>query len=535
MAVQPDYFIKTKPILSTTCSGNYADHSCCELRLLYEIGTILAEGVAIKSILSSVLEIIARELSILRGTITILNRNSSDIAIEEAWGYDQTEVKRGHYQFGEGITGRVIETGNPKIVPRIDEEPLFLDRTKARKKFDTHEISFLCVPIKVGSEVIGTIGVDIPHASHQQLQSMVKLFSIIASSISQAVRLRQVTQEELEDLKKENSRLQLELQDKYRPKNIVGNSKMMRSLYREMEQVSKTNATVLLLGESGVGKEKFAHAIHYNSARSDKPFIKFNCAAIPETLIESTLFGHEKGSFTGAENQHKGKFEMAEGGTIFLDEIGEMPLSAQAKFLRILQEREFERIGGNKTIRVNIRIIAATNRDLPTLIKEGRFREDLYYRLNVFPLVVPPLRERKTDIILLANHFVEKYAKEYGKNTERLTSAAIDLLVQYNWPGNVRELENTIERAVILAPDKTIHTYHLPPCLHSVEYSTSAKKETLTDMLDEYEVQIIKEELQQFDGSIAKTAERLGVTERILRLRVAKYHLKGFGGHDGST
>jgi Nif-specific regulatory protein len=497
-----------------------------ELRLLYEIAALLAETSDVKSVLPAVLEVIARQIGILRGTITILNRNNSDIMIEEAWGYDERAIERGHYRPGEGITGRVIETGTPIAIPRIADEPLFLDRTGARRGLDTRNISFFCVPIKTGPEVIGAIGIDVPYMTREELNGLVRLFSIIASSISLAVRLRQANQEEVEKLKEENFRLHEELCTRYKPDNVIGNSKIMRLLYRQMEQVSGTTATVLLLGESGVGKEKIAHAIHYGSPRAGKPFIKLNCAAIPETLIESELFGHEKGSFTDAIAARKGRFEAADGGTIFLDEIGEMPLAVQSKFLRVLQEREFERIGGCETIHVNIRVIAATNRDLSALIRQGKFREDLYYRLNVFPLVVPPLRERKTDIMLLANHFVEKFAKEHGKVVRNLTTNAIQMLMEYDWPGNVRELENCMERAVILSTDGTIHGYHLSPSLHSVRESGERRPGTLTEMTEAFEREIIRDELARCKGNVAKTAERLGVTERVMGLRVAKYGLK---------
>jgi Nif-specific regulatory protein len=512
------------------CPAPTTEQELGELRLLYDIGTLLAESLDVKSVLPAVLGTIARQIGILRGTITILNRTNDDIAIEEAWGYDAKEIERGHYRPGEGITGRVIETGSPIVVPRISEEPLFLDRTGARKGLDTRDISFVCVPIKSGTEVLGAIGIDLPRNTPRALGSLVRLLSIIASSISQAVRLRQVTQEELERLREENSRLQDELHTRYKPENVIGNSKNMRVLYREMEQVSKTNATVLLLGESGVGKEKIAHAIHYASPRAGKPFIKINCAAIPENLIESELFGHEKGAFTDAITMRKGRFEMADCGTIFLDEIGEMPLAVQSKFLRVLQEREFERVGGAETIHVNVRVIAATNRNLPERIKQGSFREDLFYRLNVFPLVVPPLRERKTDIMLLANHFVEKFSKEHAKTIRSVATDAINLLMAYDWPGNVRELENCMERAVILATDDSIHAYHLAPSLHSVEAPEgTARHGTLTEMIENFEREIIREELARNRGNISKTAESLGVTERIMGLRVAKYGLKKNG------
>jgi Nif-specific regulatory protein len=267
-----------------------------------------------------------------------------------------------------------------------------------------------------------------------------------------------------------------------------------------------------------------AHAIHYNSSCASGPYIIVNCAALPESLIESELFGHEKGAFTGATVFRKGRFELANNGTIFLDEIGDLPPAVQTKLLRVLQERVFERLGGNTSIKVNIRIIAATNRDLEALIREGKFREDLYYRLNIFPIVVPPLRERKTDIILLANHFIEKYAREMGKKILSISAPATDLLVNYHWPGNVRELENCIERAVILCTDGVIKTHHLPPNLQkSDDASVIESKGNLQDMLLSLERQMITDALKHCHGNMAKAARILGLTERIMGLRVVKF------------
>ena len=501
-------------------------HEQHEMHLVYDICTVLAESSDMKHVLAAVLAEIARHLDVMRGTITILNRKTGEIAIEEAYGLDESEVARGVYLVGEGITGRVIDTGEPVAVPRIAEEPLFLDRTGARKSQDPRDISFVCVPIKIDSDVIGAIGVDRRYEAECDLRDIVRILTVIASTISLAVRLRQENQEEILNLREENRRLHAELHTKYKPENVIGNSKIMRDLYRQMEQVSATNATVLLLGESGVGKEKIAHAIHYGSPRAGKPFIKVNCAAIPESLIESELFGHEKGAFTDATALRRGRFETANCGTIFLDEIGEMPLGAQSKFLRVLQEREFERIGGSETIKVNVRIIAATNRDLPALIQAGRFREDLYYRLAVFPLVVPPLRERRTDIILLANHFAEKFSREHGKDIRKISPPAVRMLMAHEWPGNVRELENCMERAVILSTGETVHAHHLPPNLQSSACGEESAGASLTATLEAIEREILREALEETGGNIAKTAERLGVSERIMGLRVSKYGLK---------
>lgn len=308
--------------------------------------------------------------------------------------------------------------------------------------------------------------------------------------------------------------------------NMIGNSAKMRDVFNLVEMVSRTSSTVLIRGESGIGKELIADAIHYSSARREKPIVKVNCSALPDSLIESELFGYEKGAFTGAEMLRKGRFEMADGGTIFLDEIGDLPAQTQVKLLRFLQERQFERLGGTKTISVDVRIIVATNRDLEKIIAEGTFREDLFYRINVFPIFIPPLRERRDDIPALVDHFIDKFNKNNGTNIKRITTTAIEMLMVYMWPGNVRELENVIERACILTTDEVIHSYNLPPTLQTANSSETSAEGGLMAMLDRVECQLIREALTTTKGNIAQAAKNLNVTERILGMRVKKYRLE---------
>jgi Nif-specific regulatory protein len=496
-----------------------------ELSLLFEISTKLSESLDLKTVLQPILRMTAEHMGIIRGTLTIVNRKKGEIVIEESYGLRPEEQAKGKYRMGEGITGQVIDTGHAAVIPRISDEPLFLDRTGARRHLDKGDIAFVCVPIKAGVETIGAISADRPSGEKPALEEEVRLLTIIGSCISQAVRLRQLAEEELEKIREENQRLQDELKDRFKPKAIVGNSKLMRHVYFLIEKVCRANTTVLILGESGVGKERVAHAIHYNSARAEGPFVKVNCAALPESLIESELLGHERGAFTGATNTRKGRFEMAHGGTIFLDEIGDLPASIQTKLLRVLQEKEFERIGGNTTVRVDARVITATNRDLEELMGEGRFREDLYYRLNVFPIVVPPLRERKTDVMLLADHFVERYSKDHGKRIGRISVRATDMLMSYHWPGNVRELENCIERAIILSSDGVIHGHLLPPNLQrgEVDAGTDNTPNTLRTKMTNTEREMVIEALKHSRGNMTKAARDLGITERMMGLRVAKY------------
>ncbi|MCK5708188.1 MAG: sigma 54-interacting transcriptional regulator [Candidatus Aureabacteria bacterium] len=496
-----------------------------ELSLLLEISQILDNSPDIRDSVGNVLKAMAKHMGMIRGTLTLLNRQSGEISIEAAYGLSSSERVKGKYKLGEGITGKVVASGKPAVVPRISEEPLFLDKTGARKKLTKKDISFICIPIKIGKEVIGSLSVDRLFSDNISFEEDIRLLTILASMVAQAVKLRQTAQEEKNYLLEENLRLQQKLKDKFSFSNIIGSSAAMNDVYTLIAQVSKSNASVLILGESGTGKELVASAIHYNSLRAKKPFVKVSCAALSESILESEIFGHEKGAFTGAATQRKGRFELANKGTIFLDEIGDIPLSTQIKLLRVLQEKEFERVGGTQSIKIDVRVIAATNRNLEKLIKEGRFREDLYYRLHVFPINIPPLRERKTDILLLANYFIGKYSKENQKNIRRISTPAIDMLMSYHWPGNVRELENGIERAVLLSNDDVIHGHHLPPTLQTAEASGTVFRGNLQETLDKIERELIQETLKTAHGNRAKAARALGISERLMGLRVKKHNI----------
>jgi len=497
-----------------------------ELSLLYEVSRRLSESMDLREVAGPVQRALAEEMGVTQSALTLLNRETGELLIESSYGLSESQKERGRYRLGEGVTGKVVQTGQPAVVPRISQEPLFLNRTGSRKRPRKQDISFICVPIKLGREVIGALSVDRLFDEQESLAEDVRLLSIIASMIAQAVKLRQAVREERERLLAENVRLQQELQDRFRPANIIGNAKAMRAVYDLIAQVSSSEATVLLRGESGTGKELAAHALHYNSPRASRPFIKVNLAALPESVIESELFGHEKGAFTGALSRRQGRFELAHGGSIFLDEIGDLSPSIQVKLLRALQEKEFERVGGTETIKSDVRIIAATNRNLEALIEEGKFRQDLYYRLNVFPIFLPPLRERKTDIPLLADFFVEKYSKQNHKVIQRVSTPAIDMFMSYHWPGNVRELENCIERAVLLTNDGVIHGHHLPPTLQTAEATGTQLHGSLPAALDNLERSLLMDALKSHRGNMAKAAKTLGLTERVMGLRVKKHGIE---------
>lgn len=493
-----------------------------ELSLLFEVSRMLDQSLDLADVVSPVLEAMAEHMDMRHGTLTLLNRKTNDILTEAAHGLSPDQARRGRYKLGEGITGQVVLTGKPAVIPRKSEEPQLLDRTSRGKSAD---ISFICVPINVGQEVVGALSIDRPFNSEKDLQEDVRLLSIISSMIAQAVKLRRAAEEERERLQEENKRLRAELRERFRPSNIIGTSREMQEVYDQIAQVAVSNTSVLIQGETGTGKELVAHAVHYNSARADKPFIKAHCAALPESVIESELFGHVKGAFTGANTDRKGRFELAHGGTLFLDEIGDVSPSIQIKLLRVLQEREFERVGDTQTMKVNVRLIAATNRDLLHLVQEGTFREDLFYRLNVFPIFVPSLHKRKADIVLLADYFLERYANENRKAIRRLSSAAIDMLNSYHWPGNVRELENCIERAVLVAEGDAIHPHHLPPTLQTAEIGGTLAKGTLKEKVEAFERDVIQDSLKSVRGNMAAAARALGTTPRIIGYKVQNYEI----------
>jgi Nif-specific regulatory protein len=496
-----------------------------EVACLYEIAKAIHVTLDLRKVLYKVLDLLAEHLGMNRGSITLLNPDTSEIQIEVAHGISPAAKTRGRYKLGEGITGRVIESGRPMAVPNIDTEPLFLDRTGARSQTDRSKISFICVPIKEGQRIIGALSVDRIFEGSFPLDEDVRLLTIISSLIGQKVALLEKIKREKDQLREENLRLRRELSKKYSFSNIIGNSRKIQEVFHLITQVAKSNANVLLLGESGTGKELVANAIHYNSLRSDKPLVKVNCAALPANLVEAELFGYEKGAFTGANNEKPGKFELANGGTIFLDEIGALALEGQGKLLRVLQEKELERLGGTKIIKVNVRLMAATNKDLAGAVETGTFREDLFYRLNVYPIYLPSLREREADMLLLADYFLEKYAGEYNKDIKRISTPAIDALVRYHWPGNVRELENCMERAVLLCDDQVIHSYHLPPTLQTAEETGTQQSQSLEDAVESFERELLIDALKSSRGKMRQAAKALETTERIFGYKAKKYHI----------
>lgn len=497
------------------------DHEKVELTALYEISKILGSSLNLKVNLKSAMKVLSSFMDMKRGNVAL--KQDNEMVIAAAHGLTEEEVRRGRYKLGEGIIGRVAKLGSPIVIPNVGDEPLFLNKTGARKDITKDNIAFLCVPIKYKSETLGVLSVDrLFGARAISFEEDLRLLKIIASLIAQSVKLSWEVEHQREALIEETEELKRRLKGRYSIENIVGQSERMQEVFAAIHKVADSRATVLLRGESGTGKELIAKAIHYMSPRAKGPLIKLNCASVPEGLLESELFGHEKGAFTGAIAQRKGKFELAEKGTIFLDEIGDLPVTLQPKILRILQEKEFERVGGEKTIKTDVRLIAATSRDLEGLVKEGRFREDLYYRLNVVPVFLPPLRERRDDIPVLIEFFLRRFNEENRKK-KTITAEALKRLLNHDWPGNVRELENTIERMVIMSQGNSIQPSDLPVALKAAKGVLIHG--TLKHTTEETEKLRILEALSNTGWVHAKAARLLGLTPRQIGYKVMKYKI----------
>ncbi|OHD15615.1 MAG: sigma-54-dependent Fis family transcriptional regulator [Spirochaetes bacterium GWB1_59_5] len=531
--------------LKSIDSKNEAD----ELSFLLDLSRILDRSADLRSFLSPLLEMLDTRAGLSRGIVTLIDHSVGMLKIEDARGLTEDEKRQGVYRLGEGLVGRVFESCNPIKVPDLFKEPRFLNHPGSRGLEELKRTAFYCVPIRSGIAMIGTLSAERrrvgdnavgEHANLERVMASDMAFlERVAALIAESSRMRdrlQRTPAKLETTPLGGSdcsdgtgvgiSVGSNRQEDLPPSlsgGLVGTSAAMRAVYELVAQVAPSDATVLVTGESGTGKELVAVEIHRLSKRCQGPLIKVNCSALPESVIESELFGHERGAFSGAIGQRKGRFELAHGGTLFLDEIGELSAQVQVKLLRVLQEREIERVGGTATVKVDVRVIAATNRRLEDEIAGGRFREDLYYRLNVFPIRVPPLRERKSDIVLLADHFAEKYSLKNGKLIKRISSPALDLFTSYHWPGNVRELENCIERATILSTDTVIHSYHLPPSLQSAQSTHTEPTTTLDAALSRLEKELIVEALKISGGNMASASRRLGISERQMGLRVHHY------------
>lgn len=524
-----------------------------ELSVLTDIAQILSTTFELRDVFARVMQLISERLNMHRGTLSILDESTGRLSTEAALGLTGEEMGRGKYALGEGITGNVVATGRARVIADLRNEPDFLNRTgRLKLASGGGTVSFLCVPIRIEGRTAGALSVDKPFISAEQLRQDQVFLEIVAAFLAQAIQVSRMVMRQKEELLEENARLRAQARDRYRFENIIGDSPAMHEVFATVGQVADSRATVLLLGETGTGKEMIAKAIHYNSPRKERPFVRVNCGALSGTLLESELFGHVKGSFTGAIRDKAGRFEAADGGTIFLDEIGTMEPHLQVKLLRVLQEREFERVGDTQTVRIDVRVIAATNVDLQEEVARGRFREDLFYRLNVVSIYLPPLRNRREDIPRLIDHFLDKYNALNHRRVKRISRDMVNVLLRYPWPGNVRELENAVERAVVLSRDEDFTEELLPLSVkmfaaqrRNAQSSESIEtlagrlaEQALADyemregqvhqlVIDQIELALIARAMAKFGQVKTRTADFLGINRNTLNKKVKELGIEG--------
>ena len=468
-----------------------------ELTLLTDISRVLGSTLELHKVFDQIMRVLAERLGMERGSMVLLDDATGKIRTEAALGLTAEEISRGTYDLGEGITGAVVATGLPRVVPDISRDDRFLNRTRARPIAPGLVTSFICVPIKFENKVVGALSVDKRYIDNDTLKADERLLEIVTAFIAQAIKINEIVAEEREEWQEEKRSLAASLRGKYKFDNIIGSAQAMLEVFDTIAQVAASRATCLILGETGTGKELIAKAIHFNSPRAEKAFIRVNCGALTGTLLESELFGHVRGSFTGAIKDKMGRFEAANGGTLFLDEIGTIDTSLQVKLLRVLQEREFERVGDNKTMKVDVRIIAATNLDLQEEVAKGRFREDLYYRLNVVAIFLPPLRNRREDIPRLIDFFGDKFNAENAKNLRKISKEMLNVLVRYPWPGNVRELENAMERAVVLSRGDTLTEDLLPTAIRA--FAQQGRANQASEGIDTLSRRLAEQSIGEFE------------------------------------
>jgi len=477
------------------------------LPLLQRMTQPISQPEALSVLLCLLLRLMQQQLGLSSALISLHEPDVGHSFLHESLGLSADRLHQGRWMARQTSIEQVLRTGRTLVIPEAAQGP-----------------SFLCIPIMRTDGVLGSISAE-GQGGPEWLQRVVQILRILAATLAQSVELYLLEQLRQPALEAENRRLRAALRGRFKPTSIIGSSKPMRAVYRMLEKVTRAKTTVLILGETGVGKELVASAIHYNGPWASGPFVSFNCAAMSEAAVESELFGHEPGLLGGATYQRRGRFEQADGGTLFLDEVSELSLPMQAKLLRVIEEKSFERVGGNLTIQVELRIVAASSRNLKQRVAEGRFRDDLYYRLNVFPIQMPPLRERGADVLSLAEHFIERCGLAMGIAVPGFSPEALHMLTCYHWPGNVRELKHVIERAMRLSAGQLILPEHLPPSLQPPQLPGAGHRGVLDARLGLAERAIIIDALTQTRGNTSEAALQLGLTRRMLGLRMAKYQL----------
>jgi Nif-specific regulatory protein len=511
--------------------------------ILLDVFNLIEKMDDLTNVFNNIMDILREKMDILRGMLVFVeNNNPESLFIKCAYKISEDAIKYGKYKAGEGIIGTVVSSGQTIAVKDISNEPKFLNKLKIKRIGE--KISFIAAPIKADNNIIGVLAVERKYQTMESYNEVINTISLIASMIAYKVQNYQKIENTTKELIEENIELRKELKEQYNFKNIIGKNEKFRKILEQIKMVSNTPASILITGETGTGKELIAKIIHFLSDRRDKKFLSINCAAIPANLLESELFGYYKGAFTGAVANKKGRFELADGGTLFLDEIGEMDLQLQSKILRAIQEKEIEPVGSEKTIKVDIRIIAATNKDLEQMVNEGKFRADLFYRLNVINLHIPPLRERKDDIPLLVEYFIKKYSEIYNKKIIGINKEVEELFYAYNWPGNIRELENVIERAVIMTHSNIIDVSLIPKNIRERKTEIDSEfnlnnfiKKEINNKINSgnlykniagvFEKILIEEILIKTGHNKSRAAQLLGINRNTLKTKMKEYKIIG--------
>lgn len=504
------------------------------LRALFHIGQALHLSADPRRTMQSVVEALHQHADMQIATITLVDSSSGALVINAVAPMGpNTLCDDACYRSGEGVLGTVLAAGRTILVPRAGDEPRFLNKCGLLKR----NLPFIGVPIRIGTqELVGVLATQPNLMDKEHLLQHAWFLEMVSHLLVQSILLARKLEEEKRHIAAHRDQLLMEVRNRYGFDNVIGRSSSMRQVFDQVRMVSKWNTTVLLRGESGTGKELIAHAIHFNSPRAKAPFIRLNCAALPDNLLESELFGHEKGAFTGAVGTRRGRFELAHGGTLFLDELGEISSAFQAKLLRVLQEGEFERVGGEQTLRVDVRIIAATNRNLEDAVWRGQFRQDLYYRLNVMTITLPPLRVRKEDIPEIARFLLARIAKRQGRRLV-ITDTTMRALLQHDWPGNVRELENCLERAAVMSEGNTLlpesvvmaHAFGEGkpfPTLRATATAMGVPEGEESAMMDEGDKDRVIQALRKTGWVKAKAARLLGLTPRQIAYRIKTFGIQ---------
>lgn len=530
------------------CSTCPLTFSYNEISILYDIAVMLSTTTDVKDSIEKGMRTLKRNEYLDRCTLFMLSDDASQLELHSSIDVTLQQQKMAVYKLGEGATGLAAKSAEPVVIENIHHNINYLNKLGT---VNTKSISYVAVPIIQDDGVIGVLSANILESSAMDFDDIVHMLTIVGTLFGGTLAIQKKFAKEKETLSELKTYYKDQSLSEYKFENIIGKSSKMRVVFSMLETVSPSDATILVRGETGTGKELIATAVHNLSNRKNGPLIKLNCAAISETLLESELFGHEKGAFTDAKEARKGRFELADGGTLFLDEIGDISSGLQVKLLRILQEQEFERVGGNKTIKTNVRLVAATNRNLEEMVKDGEFREDLYYRLNVIPINLPPLRERYEDVKLLMEHYLNKYMKEHRKQMS-FSKEALEVLLDYPWPGNIRELQNTMERIVLICPNGSIipemlnhvlpfnyqklymkpeveiePAYEEPAELTNISNNsnqTTPQRMTKSSLQD-MEKESILQALIDNRGIQTKAATQLGMTARQIGYKIRKYKL----------